>query len=203
MDDYLSFTYRRISRQEFDMMKPRYLSGTVDEQSLPSLPELDFTAEEQAVWRVLGPVLEAFHERISFLNQKLDMIISLLKGEKAGSVLPEKPRRINISGSGCKFIVGEVLDEGTLLEMKIFLAGSCQRVIPALARVMHATPVAGKSHAVAVRFEAISYNSREALVQYIFRAERSLLRAERERKTQDESKGLSRSEGGDMEGRVS
>ena len=203
MDDYLSFTYRRISRQEFDMMKEKYLAGTVDDQGLPSLPELDFNAEEQAVWRVLSPVLEVFHERISFLNHKLDMIISLLRGEKAGSVLPEKPRHINISGSGCKFIASELLEEETLLEMKIYLSGSSQRIIPALARVMHVTPVGGKSYALAVRFEAISYNSRETLVQYIFRAERSILRAERERKAQDELKGISTCEDGNDQGKVS
>jgi len=202
MDDYLSFTYRRISRQEFDMVKPKYLAGTVDEQGIPSLPELDFSAEEQAVWRVLGPVLDAFHERISFLNHKLDMIISLLKGEKPGSVLPEKPRRINISGSGCKFVVDELLDEGTLIEMKIYLAGSFQRVIPALGKVIRVFPAPGESHSIAVHFEAISYNSREALVQYIFRAERSLLRAERERKAHDELKEAPCSEGGDREGEV-
>lgn len=182
IDDYLSFTFRVISRQEFDTVKDKYVAGTVGEEGMPPMQERDLTPDELAVWRVLEPVMRSLNQRLSVLNSKLDVVISLLRGEKPRALILQKPRKINISGSGCKFETQKPPPQGSHVEMRIQLPTGGGTIVPALGRVVHVMPAENDRFFMAVRYEAISYEHREQMVQYILKTERALLRAQREKR---------------------
>jgi len=190
MDDYLPFTFRVITRHEFDTLKDMYLAGICGEEpsSPPAITETGLHPEQEAVLRAIEPTLQAFHERLCLLNNKLDAVIALLRGEKPETLYLEKPRKINISGSGCKFETTEPIHEGALVEIKIHLPAVLPNTIPALGKAVHVSRSPNGANIVALHFLAISYKNRETLIQYIFRRERALIRAQKEAGALVESK---------------
>jgi c-di-GMP-binding flagellar brake protein YcgR len=115
------------------------------------------------------------------IDQKLNTILDVLACGKENSLFLKAPAKINISGSGVKFITEEKVQEGDYLEIRIALPGWPLSVIPALGQVVHAapSPEPGK-HEIAIHFTAISEHAREDLTRYIIRMERALLRSQSE-----------------------
>ncbi len=194
MDDYLSFTYRMISDHDFEVLKGKYLAGTLEEEQTAdtqsALYELETASDDQPVLKVLQPLLQGLFQKMSMLDRKMDTIIALLRGDKNAEAMVHQPREINISGSGCMFKTEKAPEEGTFVEIRIFLSDGGRTVVPALGKVAYVKGDEQGSYSVGVHFEAISYKSRERLIQYIFKSERALLRAQKEGDTVDQLRSL-------------
>jgi hypothetical protein len=183
VDDYLPYTYRRISRDEYEVLEKKYLSGTLCEAGVTPLPEPwgDLTGQTELDHphaELLAGIIKYFH----LIDQKLNTILDVLACGKENSLFLKAPAKINISGSGVKFATEEKVQKGDYLEIRIALPGCPLSVIPALGQVVHASPSTGPGRQeVAVHFTAISEQAREDLTRYILRMERALLRSQSER----------------------
>jgi len=183
VDDYLPYTYRRISRDEYELLEKKYLSGTLCDVGVTSTPGLWSDLAGQAELEHLNPeTLAGLIKYFHLIDQKLNTILDVLACGKENSLFLKAPAKINISGSGAKFVTEENIQEGDYLEIRIVLPGCPLSVVPALGQVVHAvsSPEPGK-HDIAVHFTAISEHAREDLTRYILRMERALLRSQSER----------------------
>lgn len=185
VDDLLPFTYQRVLSEDYELLRKKYISGTLCDAGAyafpPSLNDLMGNLEEES------PNAELFTAIIQFLHSidtKLDFIANQLSGKKEESLLFKKPEKINISGSGARFAAKGYYGKGEILEIKILLPGCPMILIPALGEVVRSTPIEELDRwDTAVRFTAISEDNRDQLTRYIVRMERGILRSMAERKS--------------------
>ena len=184
VDDLLPFLYRRVTAEDYELLTKKYISGTLCEVGVSSLPP----QLEQLYWELEEETSDREHllsilKYLYTLDMKLNHIINYLSGKQEDNLLFRKPEKINISGSGARFMTDERFEKDELLEIRILLPGWPFTLVPALAEVVHVDPDPdGKRWEIAVRFTAISEGCRDQLTRYIMRMERGLLRAQAERK---------------------
>ncbi len=184
VDDLLPFVYRRVTDEDPQLLKKKYVSGTLHVIGVPTLPP----PLEEMLWELEedSPMRDCMMGIIKYLyslDLKLEYIINRLEGKGEENLLLRKPEKINISGSGAKFAAREKFEEGDLIEIHLLLPGWPVMVVPALGEVVHVLPTDDPlKWETAVRFSAISEHSRDQLTRYIIRMERGLLRAAAEQK---------------------
>lgn len=184
VDDLLPFTYQRVLSEDYELLRKKYISGTLTDPGTctfsPALNEVMGSLEEES------PYAEIFPAIIQFLNSidmKLDFIANQLSGKKEEPLIFKKPEKINISGSGARFAAKGYFSKGEILELKILLPGCPMILIPALAEVVRSAPMEEPDRwDTAVRFIAISEDNRDQLTRYIVRMERGILRSLAEKK---------------------
>lgn len=111
------------------------------------------------------------------LEDKLDRVLSLLgDGPEKGM---ETGRGVDISSSGLKFLCGQCLEEGQLLEIRFVVSRYPVVRLVVLAEVSRVTPMARENqedYEVAVAFLEIDKYDAEGIMAYAFRVQREALR---------------------------
>jgi c-di-GMP-binding flagellar brake protein YcgR len=86
---------------------------------------------------------------------------------------------IEISGSGLKFLSDESLFTGDILRMNLIMPESFHYQMELLAEVVRTEPCEGR-HLIAANIVAIDEESRDAIIQAVFRQQRQEIRKERQ-----------------------
>jgi hypothetical protein len=185
VDDYLPYTYRLIFKEEYDLLEKKYLSGTVWGMGITPAPwSWSDQTNQVEVEHLNAETLAGLFKYLYMIDLKLNTILDALAGKKDESLFFRAPAKINISGSGVRFLIEEKVNQGDYLEIRIALPGWPLCVIPALGEVVHVVPSPEPNrHEIAVHFTAISEQAREDLTRYIIKMERALLRSQSERGT--------------------
>jgi c-di-GMP-binding flagellar brake protein YcgR len=119
------------------------------------------------------------------IHEKVDLILSHLEKRGNLSIYQKTPQKISLSAEGIGFSVDEPVPLGSLIRLKILLPRSPQILIVALAKVVRMTPqgLEGKNANEANRFDVgitftdIHEDDQEAMIKYIFRRQRDMLRS--------------------------
>jgi len=182
VDDYLPYTYRPITKEEFDLLEKKYLSGTIWGTGITAAPIFSYDQQPQMEPdHITNDLLIGLLKYFQMIDLKLNTILDVLAGKKEDSLFFQPPAKINISGSGVRFLAEKEICQGDYLEIRIALPGWPTVLIPALGQVVHvnASPEPDKQE-IAVHFIAISEQTREDLTRYIIKMERALLRSQSE-----------------------
>jgi c-di-GMP-binding flagellar brake protein YcgR len=119
------------------------------------------------------------------IHEKVDLILFHLEKRGNLSIYQKTPQKISLGAEGIGFSVDEPVPVGSLIRMKILLPQSPQILITALARVIHMTPKGregkntneGHRFDVGITFTDIHEDDQEAMIKYIFRRQRDMLRS--------------------------
>ncbi|MFO7784305.1 MAG: PilZ domain-containing protein [Thermodesulfobacteriota bacterium] len=144
------------------LLKKGCLPSPIDEYLADAPPG----SEEKRIYRCL-----------QLVNNKLNFIIDHLMG----SWDERRPMDdlIEISGSGLKFITGDPLSVGDMLRMNLVMPDSFHYQMELLAEAVRVEPE--KDHyLVAASIKAIDEESRDAIVQAVFRRQRQEIRVDRD-----------------------
>lgn len=175
IDDHLLIEYRKITQEEYAELadKIRYTPAPHKERLTEGYSKEE--VELQKEW----PEKEELYRYIQAIDRKLDIIIELLSGQKGEGAFIKTYQRLNISGSGIRFISEIELKEGDYVELRIALPTRCYSGITCLCRVVKSEKIrddASSRWVVAMKFEVINEEERDLLINYIFTKERELIR---------------------------
>jgi c-di-GMP-binding flagellar brake protein YcgR len=105
------------------------------------------------------------------IERKVDRMLARLEsGDRTPTV---EPRRVNLSGSGVRFLSDDSLEEGQYLDLAMVLPGDSPVAIRAVGEVVRQRLLARPSGAVyeiAVSFVDLAPADREAIIRYTFQA---------------------------------
>jgi len=124
-----------------------------------------------------GSQEERFFRCIQLLNNKLDFLIErTLSGADERGALDDV---LEISGSGLKFTTRESLEKGNLLRMNLVMPDTFHYRMEFLAEVMRVDEY-DSGNLVAARIVAIDEDTRDAIIQTVFRRQRAEIRMDRD-----------------------
>ena len=113
------------------------------------------------------------------INEKLDIVIDLLGGEKSNQNTIEVQETVNISGSGVSLVVSSSVDVGLLLDISLFIPNFPLGVFNIQGEVIRVEPKRGDNsglYEIGIKFLNISDEERERLIAYTFRQQRRTIR---------------------------
>jgi hypothetical protein len=113
------------------------------------------------------------------INEKLDIVIDLMGGEKSNQNTIEVQETVNISGSGVSLVVSTSVDVGLLLDISLFIANFPLGVFNVQGEVIRVKPKRGDNsglYEIGIKFLNISDEERERLIAYTFRQQRRTIR---------------------------
>lgn len=144
------------------LLKKACLPSPIDEYLVDAPPG----SEEKRIYKCL-----------QLVNNKLNFIIDHLMG----SWDDRRPMddMIEVSGSGLKFITRDPLSTGDILRMTLVMPDSFQYQMELLAEVVRVEPEEDR-YLVAAFIRAIDEDSRDAIIQAVFRRQRQEIRNERD-----------------------
>ncbi|MBN1828931.1 MAG: PilZ domain-containing protein [Deltaproteobacteria bacterium] len=122
--------------------------------------------------------LKTLYNLLCQVNWKLDQIMESLPREKASSA-SSVYNRVNISASGLRFITDQPLAEGDTVAMRIHLpaTGSLISPLDLTATVVSSSKSSEENrHIVSLKFTDLSEDNEEAIMKYVFRRQREVLR---------------------------
>ena len=130
--------------------------------------------------------LKLLYELIYQANQKIDHILDMLKSKDAEKYESVNNERVNISGSGMKFIANQSFSIGDIIALRVFLPLVSKTWIKVLGKVMSsAESSTGNRYDVSVQFVELSEGDREMIVRYVFKRQRELLRVTSDMKSRE------------------
>jgi c-di-GMP-binding flagellar brake protein YcgR len=148
----VSVRYRQASEQEAQT----FLSELASRREGPSLP--------------IDPILAL---RLDRLEQKLDLILATLRRDAEQPLGSEHQQTITLSGNGLEIVSDEPVEPGCEILVELRIPVSPPRVVRALARAVTSVSGANESKGkIALTFEAIDENDREAIIRHVFDVER-------------------------------
>lgn len=161
VDAHLPFTVRLVPPEERATVRSR-VSGEAalaETRALPDLPD------------------KLLNDWIKLLNAKLDAVISILTFERDGfGCLPVAP--LNISGAGIGFVTAEKYSLGDVLEVKMILP-----MMPPTALYVYGEVVNAEKRMdcwyIGTKFVAMDEEIRDAVVKFVFKRQREILREKR------------------------
>ncbi len=178
--DTLVFEYCVLSEDEYRQEKEIFYQqpSGVEKVKLKypflSLPFSGEKVEEQISHSSLNQV---FLGLLVSINEKLENLLKIMakSGNKKCSLHCKEPAFINISGAGIRLITEEFMEPGTKLRIIFLLPIFPTFEIKALGEVVWTKPKENK-YEVGINFLEIHEDDREALIYYIFRRQRKLIR---------------------------
>ncbi|HEY3278777.1 MAG TPA: PilZ domain-containing protein [Syntrophorhabdaceae bacterium] len=177
IDDRLTIDYRRVDDREFERLEsiirynPSYVSDRASEMRFLDEVMSQQKAEEKELYAYL-----------KVIERKLDAVLDLLTKEKQDVLYKLLTTRINISGSGVKFVSNEKLLSGERLELRLSLPVAPFPKICTLCevvRVESSSPTEMEEWHVAVKFLMMNDADRDVLINYVFTKEREKLRSDK------------------------
>jgi hypothetical protein len=175
MSDINWTNLREYSRVDAVIAIDVRLVPTSERQSIRSFISGDMALPEfQVPNSVTDPALA---EWLTMLNAKLDAIATILasKGDTASHI---NQRKVNISGGGLSFDSQETYSIGDLLEIKMVLPVNLSSTIHIYGEVVAVRPTEDHCQ-TAVKFITVDDEIREQIVQFVFKAQRDILRQKR------------------------
>ncbi len=179
IEDRISIKFRKISEEEFNLIEHsiRYAPANsfISQDEIPIIKELE--ADEQ---KKKDPLFTY----IKIIERKLDTILEYLS-ENIDSSKQYITRylKVNISGSGIRFITDVDINEGDYVELIIILPIFPHSRISILCKVLRSIKYEQDNRTlndIALQYITINENNRDMLIKYIFMKEREMLRNKRE-----------------------
>ena len=121
------------------------------------------------------PVISYLEE----MDKKLDMILSLLSQEHLQDHFPIKARVTNLGGAGLKFTSKEPFELGQYLEMVVIINRVPLRLAGAIGKIIRQEEAPQLGPVWALDFTRIREQDLEAVVHFVFNAERQHIREQR------------------------
>jgi hypothetical protein len=181
--------YFRIEEQvilTFQEISPQEIPETTELQELPELPCNPFalasslellSQESRALLRRIEREQPDLAECLRIIERKIDLIGRVFMSRE--SDLTEcPPQEVNLSASGLSFAIGQAIDAGRVLEIKMVLLPNLVGV-RAYGRVIYCrknAAASGPPYRVAVDFIGLSDQDRELLIRQVVRRQSQLLR---------------------------
>ncbi|GAB4361534.1 MAG: hypothetical protein Kow00128_00420 [Deltaproteobacteria bacterium] len=129
---------------------------------------------------VLEEVEKEILKSLSSMDHKIDAIVKYLLDGNRNALMALSPRRVNISGSGIRFLVTDPVSVGDFLEMRLYLPDSGGVPVNILGEVVRAESGRGNGTEVAVRYRFLEEEDRDRIIRYIFGRQREALRRNQE-----------------------
>ena len=117
------------------------------------------------------------------INEKLDIVIDLLGGEKSNQKAIEVLETVNISGSGVSLVVSSSVEVGLLLDISLFIPNFPLGVFNVQGEVIRVESKRGDNSEffeIGVKFLNMSEEERERLIAFTFRQQRRTIRDTKE-----------------------
>jgi hypothetical protein len=168
----LPISWEVLDENEASVVKKGLGSSLLRKESCPS-PVDEFLAQA-----LPGSQEERLFRCIQLLNNKLDFIIErLLTGlDKDSGPLDDV---VEISGSGLKFTTEESIKEGRFLRMNLVMPETFHYRMEFVAEVLRVEKYRSR-FLVASRIVAIDEDTRDAIIQTVFKKQRQEIRMERD-----------------------
>lgn len=148
----IAVRHRPVSEEEAQA----FLSELASRREGPSLP--------------IDPVLAL---RLDRLEQKLDLVLATLRRDVEPPLGSENQQTVTLSGNGLEIVSDDDIEPGSEVLVELRIPASPPRIVRALARAVTGVGVAGESKGrLALAFEAIDENDREAIIRHVFDVER-------------------------------
>ncbi len=113
------------------------------------------------------------------MNAKLDTILGLLHQTSIEQDYPLTGTISQISGAGVQFFTNHPLAVGDHLELVITLSRFPLYLVNAVGTVTRNNPTSQDTSLWVLEFTSIRDNDREAIIHYVFREQREIIRGER------------------------
>ncbi len=180
VDDTHEISHRTISVLEKEALE-REIMETAGQGGMESVATI-----LQSAGRTVDPKSPTWRA-ISLLDQKLDLLISLLQKENISQEAEFIRCSVNVSGSGIRFPSQQVYAKGDSLWIAMIFPSSPPMRIEAVAHVGRAQKsgkflerLPGAVVDISSKFIAIRANDKEEILRYTFQRQREQLRAKRE-----------------------
>ena len=144
-----------------------------------SLPLPGGSSEDSDRIGTQDTVISYLMEFMFQINEKLDMVIDLLGGEKSIQNTIGVQETVNISGSGVSLIVSTAVEVGLLLDISLFIPNFPLGVFNAQGEVIRVEPKRGDNSGlfeIGIKFLNMSDEERERLIAFTFHQQRQTIR---------------------------
>lgn len=158
VDDVFPLTYKKISG------KNDFKGPTVFSHFRLELPEIELP-EDSGDIRMWKAILA--------INKKLDMILDTLHLQAEG-LTREENKAVNVSASGIRFIVNDVIETGDNLEIKMLLP--TLSVIHTWGPVVAVKDNGDGTREVSVQFHDLDDDMKDEIIQYTLKHQREMIR---------------------------
>jgi len=148
-----------------------------------SLPLPGGSSEDSDRIGVPDTVISYLMEFMFQVNEKLDMVIDLLGGEKSNQHTIGVLETVDISGSGVSLVVSTAVEVGLLLDISLFIPDFPLGVFNVQGEVIRVEPKQGDNsglYEIGIKFLNMSDEERERLISYTFRQQRRTIRDTKE-----------------------
>ena len=180
MDDQLEVSHRPVPDYELETLSNQIITRGGVGGAMGSVNSI-----VQAAGRSIDPNAPTW-KAIALLDQKLDVLISMLRTQMRSKVEATDfyPAQVNISGSGIRFPSQQLYSKGSTLWIAMVCPGAAPSFrVDAVARVERlSSSVKSRgdktpSVEVGARFVAINDQDSEQILRYVFQKQREILRA--------------------------
>jgi len=151
--------------------------------ALSSLPLPGGSSEDSDRIGAPDTVISYLMEFMFQVNEKLDMVIDLLGGEKSNQHTIGVLETVDISGSGVSLVVSTAVEVGLLLDISLFIPDFPLGVFNVQGEVIRVEPKQGDNsglYEIGIKFLNMSDEERERLISYTFRQQRRTIRDTKE-----------------------
>ena len=171
----------RIIGEEYARIREQYLNKVRPEFDMELLgTDLSRNLENDTNMNTLST---NFFNQISMLNKKLYFLQKRVINPEETDLFDQNPVKVNISGSGMKFISSDCFQVGDLLDMKMVLPSSPFYIVKTVALIVRIDKLPGQesshkegSNCISVKFIAINEDDREAVIRCISILQRNMLK---------------------------
>lgn len=157
VDDVIPIAAKKIDKH---MLKKSKICAGYDVE----MPDIDVSGEtvNPKIWKMLISI-----------NAKLRLVLEKLHLESEGlSKIQEQP--VNISASGIKFIHGERVDIGDIIEIKMLLPTYPSIGIITYGNVVRVMEIGSGKYEVALNFTDLDDDIRDEIIQYTLKRQRQI-----------------------------
>ncbi len=144
-----------------------------------SLPLPGGSSEDSDRIGTQDSVISYLMEFMFQINEKLDIVIDLLGGERSNQNTIGVQETVNISGSGVSLVVSTSVDVGLLLDISLFIPNFPLGVFNVQGEVIRVEPKRGDNSGlfeIGIKFLNMSDEERERLIAFTFHQQRQTIR---------------------------
>lgn len=163
VDDVVSMVVRKVGENEpIDVSRsiPFYDAGVLEAES----PDMDINPK---LWQMLVNI----HAMLGMVLERLDL-------ETAGFLRAEK-KHVNLSATGLRFQTRERYEAGDKLEIKMLLPARPPFGMLLYGSIIRVGDMGGGEYEIALRFNGISDDLRDEIIQYSLMRQREIIRDSR------------------------
>jgi len=175
MDVMILLQYRKLTAKEYEEIEKTDFNNDEDKpfpQSFSLQPFIEDKEKEDEAGNIDPFIINALID----INLKLNLILTMLSGEKETSIFTQRPREVNLSEGGIGFTTDEKVEKGEILELKMLLPVFPIAIIKLWGKVVRTDPLPEGGYRVGVCYVNVKEEDQEKIVHYIFKKQREFLR---------------------------